>query len=142
MKKSIISLCLLTLATATNVSAETPQVSDVQQLNEVMSSLEVTEGQMEVFADIHNDENYAHIQYVVHKDYSEIYVTPADAKKMELEKVNSFYVYGHEDLDVVMAKIASRIDQDKPTFFSVDLYRNYLGHSGNFKFVAEVVEYK
>lgn len=140
MKKSIISLCLL--AVAANVSAQNVQVEDIQQLDQAMSNLVVVDGQVDMFADIHQDENYANIEYVVHEDYSEMYITHEQAKKSNLEKLKKFYVYGHEDLDVVMNKIAKHLDEDKPTYFTVDLYRNYLGDSGDFKFVAKVIEYK
>lgn len=140
MKKTLISLCLL--AIAVNASAQNVQVEDVQQLEQTMSHLVVVDGQADMFADIHKDENYANIEYVVHEKYSEMYITHEQAKNSNLEKTKKFYVYGHEDLDVVMDKIAKHLDEDKPTYFTVDLYRNYLGQSGDFKFVAKVIEYK
>ncbi|GAL15621.1 hypothetical protein JCM19233_6643 [Vibrio astriarenae] len=39
-------------------------------------------------------------------------------------------------------KLMTYIDTDQPNYFSVDIFRNYHGDSGNFNYIAKVVEYR
>lgn len=141
MKKSIIALSLLAVTTSA-FAAHTPN-KEVQQLDQNMAQLEtITDAEMLVDVDV--DPNYELIEVsgIVVAKHSEMYVTRHLAKEMELEKVKKFHVYDMHNLDRLSAKIAERIDEDQPDYFSVDLYKNYIGDSGEYRYVARVFEYK
>ncbi|NGZ14663.1 hypothetical protein HGG78_13060 [Vibrio aestuarianus] len=141
MKKTLISLFLMSLAA--NVSAQTPEVLDVQNVDQTMSQLMVVEQEGEFFVTIDEEASFEEITFsgFVVERYSEIYISRHDANALQLEQKKKFYVYGEKDLEALNQKIALRIDQDNPTFFSVDLYRDYHGDSGDFSYVARVMEY-
>ncbi|MBD1567006.1 hypothetical protein [Vibrio sp. S12_S33] len=141
MKKTLISLFLMSLAA--NVSAQTPEVLDVQNVDQTMSQLMMVEQEGEFFVTIDEETGFEEITFsgFVAERYSEIYISRHDAKALQLEQKKKFYVYGEKDLEALNKKIALRIDQDNPKFFSVDLYRDYHGDSGDFSYVARVMEY-
>ncbi|MDE1317551.1 hypothetical protein L9X50_05930 [Vibrio aestuarianus] len=141
MKKTLISLFLMSLAAT--VSAQTPEVLDVQNVDQTMSQLMMVEQEGEFFVTIDEETSFEEITFsgFVVERYSEIYISRHDAKALQLEQKKKFYVYGEKDLEALNKKIALRIDQDNPKFFSVDLYRDYHGDSGDFSYVARVMEY-
>lgn len=109
-----------------------------------MEQLVTVTEEAEFFITIDEDASFESVecQGVVTEKFSDIYVTWEQAKAHQLEKTRKFYVYGENDLDNLEQKIAQRIEQDKPLFFSVDLHRDYYGYSGEFNYVARVIEYK
>lgn len=141
MKKTLISLFLMSVAA--NVSAQTPEVLDVKNVDQTMSQLMMVEQEGEFFVTIDEETSFEEITFsgFVVERYSEIYISRHDAKALQLGQKKKFYVYGEKNLEVLNKKIALRIEQDNPTFFSVDLYRDYHGDSGDFSYVARVMEY-
>ncbi len=141
MKKTLIAVSLLTLlstgAMAKNISQEQ------QKIDADMASLETS---VPVLVQIEKDidTNAQQVEYkgFVISEYKDIYVTHHDAKKMGLEKVHTFHVYNQHNIDTLSADIAKHIEKDQPDFFSVDLYKDYYGDSGVFRYVARVIEYR
>ncbi|GAM59006.1 hypothetical protein JCM19231_2141 [Vibrio ishigakensis] len=141
MKKSLIALSLLAVTTSA-FAAHTPS-KEVQQLDQNMAQLEtVTDAEMLV--NIDTDPNFEQVEVsgIIVAEHHEMYISRKLAKKMDLEKVRKFFVYDMHDLDTLSVKIAERIDADQPDYFSVDLYKNYIGDSGVYHYVARVYEYK
>jgi len=142
MKKQLITLTLLALAA--NVSANTLEQHEAAQVDQEMEQLVSVTEETEFFITLDEDASFELIEYkgFIKEMFSEIYINRHQALDLQLEKASKFYVYGETDIDVLSRKIADRIEQDKPVFFSVDLYRDYHGDSGDFNFVARVIEYK
>ncbi|OBT11974.1 hypothetical protein A9267_02110 [Shewanella sp. UCD-FRSSP16_17] len=141
MKKTIIALTMMTLSAG--AQAESNQAS-TDKLNSAMEQLTVVDEQTDIFITVDEDASFESVTYqgFITDIYSEIYVTSHEAKEHGLEKVKKFYIYNEVDIDALSHKIAARIDADKPTAFSVDLYRDYRNDSGKFTFIARVIEYK
>ncbi|MGS0693351.1 hypothetical protein [Shewanella sp. 0m-4] len=142
MKKTLITLTLLTLAT--NVSATTLEQRETAQVVQEMEQLVSVTEETEFFITIDEDASFELIEYkgFIKEVFSEIYISRQQAQAFNLETAHKFYVYGEKDIDILSRKIADRIDEHSPAFFSVDLYRDYHGDSGDFNYVARVIEYK
>lgn len=141
MKKSLLAAALL--FTAFNVSANVTPVKDVQEIDQVMSQLVSAHDDVEVIVTTSGDENfeYVEIDELVHESLSEIYVSNEDAKKLQLEKTQQFYIYSVDSVEKISEKLAQRIQQDDPKYFSVNLYRKPIAYN-HFEYAAKVVEYK
>ena len=142
MKKTLITLCLLALSA--NVSANETHNQDMQQVESKMEQLVTVTEASDFFITIDEEASFESIEYTgfIIVMFSEIYITKHQAEERNLEQAQQFHIYGETDLEVVSQRIAAQIDQDNPTFFSIDLYRDYHGTSGQFTYVAKVVEYK
>ncbi|PMH46011.1 hypothetical protein BCU68_09480 [Vibrio sp. 10N.286.49.B3] len=143
MKKTLLLAALI--SAAFNVSAQTATTQDIQEVNQVMRELVSVSGQEDIFASVHNEGTqfeYVDYQVVVHESLSKALVSATYAKHINLEKQDQFFVYGHDSLDKLNQEIIKKIEQDSPNFFSVDVYRNKLGKSDKFEYVAKVIEYK
>ncbi|MEZ9198754.1 hypothetical protein [Shewanella sp. 10N.286.54.B9] len=142
MNKTLINICVLTLAGY--VSGVSAQDLDTTQLEQNMEQLITVKQEGELFVTIDEEASYESIEYkgFLLERFSEIYVSRQQAKEFKLEQASKFYIYGEKDIDTVSRKIEKRINLDTPRFFSVDLYRDYHGQSGEFNFVAKVIEYK
>lgn len=142
MKKALLSLALA--AISTSAMAQNVDRLETKQLAHEMEQLVSVTEEAEFSITIDEDASFELIEYkgFIKEMFSEIYVTKEQAKAHQLEKTRKFYVYGEKDIDKLGHKIAERIEQDKPLFFSVDLYRDYHGDSGEFNYVASVTEFK
>ncbi|WP_299688179.1 hypothetical protein [uncultured Vibrio sp.] len=141
MKKTILALVMLGLSTG--VLAQSLTAAEQQQVDAQMQQME--RGQEEV-AVIMIDENssYATVEFVGKWVASEQYVSHKEAKKMQLQQVNKHFVYAKtgESLESLEQTMMARIAEDSPRYFSVDVYRDYHGDSGDFNYLARIVEYK
>ncbi|MFA0234018.1 hypothetical protein AB4482_02615, partial [Vibrio sp. 10N.222.55.C7] len=65
-----------------------------------------------------------------------------EAKERQLQKTTKKYIYSQtgETLESIEQRIAEHIQVDQPRYFSVDVYRNYHGDSGDFNYLARVIE--
>ncbi|MFV7770068.1 hypothetical protein [Shewanella marisflavi] len=147
MKKALLSLTLVALSTS--VFAQDVDRLETKQLAHDMEQLVTVTEEAELFVTIDEEASFESVKYqgFITEKFSEIYVTREQAKAHKLEKTRKFYVYGkyaygEKDIANLEHKIVQRIEQDKPLFFSVDLYRDYHGDSGEFNYVARVIEYK
>ncbi|GIU52791.1 hypothetical protein [Shewanella sp. KT0246] len=141
MKKSIIAVMMMSVSIGAFAESE---VESKQQLDSAMEQLVSVESQTDIFITVDEEASFESITYqgFITEKYSEIYVSSHDAKENGLEKVKKFYIYNEKDIDELSHKIAARVDQDNPTAFSVDLYRDYQNDSGKFTYIARVTEYK
>lgn len=142
MKKIIITLSLLSILSTTVVAGTLKQ--DRSQLDAEMATLQTPIAE-QGFIQVDFDASYEEVTYsgYVIDVYAETYISRHKAKELGLEKIEKFHIYSlNNNLDKLSDEIANRIDQDKPAFFSVDLYKDYFGDSGSFRYVARVIEYK
>ena len=142
MKKALLSLTLVALSCS--AFAQDIDSLEAKQMAHDMEQLVTVTEEAEFSIMIDEEARLESVKYqgVIIDKFSEIYVTREQAKAHQLEKTLKFYVQGSKDIPSLENKIAQRIEQDKPLFFSVDLYRNYHGDSGDFNYVAHVIEYK
>ena len=128
---------------STSVLANTLK-EDRAQLDQEMATLQTPIAE-QGFIQVDFDSTYEVVEYsgYVVDLYAETYITHHQAKKMGLEKTNKFFVYNNNDeLDTVSEQIAKKIDVDQPDYFSVQLYKDFLGNTGEFRYVAQVIEYR
>ena len=118
--------------------------SSVELTQYYLNQIKDLNSQINAFITIDEEASFESIEYTgfIIDMFSEIYITKHQAEERNLEQAQQFHIYGETDLEVVSQRIAAQIDQDNPTFFSIDLYRDYHGTSGQFTYVAKVVEYK
>ncbi|MBY5992577.1 hypothetical protein [Ferrimonas balearica] len=142
MKKTL--LCALLLPLTFNVAAQSRLAVEEQKVDEAMSQLVSVAVDDELFAVIEQEGKYERVEYLelVNASLKEIYVSRHQAKEMKLAKVDKYYVYGRKDLDTLIQEIGERVDANQPTYFSVDLYRDYHRDIGLFHYVARITEYR
>lgn len=142
MKKTLLSLTMIALSTGA-LAQDVDRLSNAQLAEEMKQLVTVTE-EAELFITIDEEASFEMVEYrgFITETYSDIYVTRQQAKADGLEKTAKFYVYGEKDIDELGHKIAERVERERPRFFSVDLFRDYHGDSGEFNYVARVIEYK
>ncbi|WP_372118861.1 hypothetical protein [Vibrio sp. 10N.261.46.E11] len=87
--------------------------------------------------------DYVAIDYIGQWVEVNNYVTHKEAKERQLQKSTKKYIYSKtgETLESIELRIAEHIQADQPKYFSVDVYRNYHGDSGDFNYLARVIEY-
>ncbi|WP_144207652.1 hypothetical protein [Shewanella donghaensis] len=143
MNKLLIAGVLITLSTGA-AAQKLNEIEERQELDASMEQLITLDEQTDIFITVDEDASFERIAYqgFITDVYSEIYVSSHDAKEMGLEKLKKFYIYNETDIDALSVKIGLQIDQDKPTSFSIDLYRDYQQDSGKFTYVARIIEYK
>ncbi|WP_428618018.1 hypothetical protein [Shewanella sp.] len=142
MKKTLLSLALVVLSTGA-LAQDIDGLENEQLAGEMAQLVTLTE-ETELFITIDEEASFESVEYqgFITEKFSEIYVTRQQAEAHKLEKTGKFYVYGEKDIDSLGHKIAERIEQDRPLFFSVDLFRDYHGDSGDFSYVARVIAYR
>lgn len=141
MKKAVITLMMLT-ASATAFAQGGVHV-DQQKVDSGMQQLSAIKEEGAAFIMIDEDSSYVAIEYVGKWEEINNYVSYKEAKQRKLEKVNKRFVYSQtgESLASLEQKIVDHIQADQPKYFSVDVYRDYHGASGEFNYLARVVEY-
>ncbi|EMV9317541.1 hypothetical protein ACTJ2Z_000245 [Vibrio vulnificus] len=141
MKKAVITLMMLT-ASATAFAQGGVHV-DQQKVDSDMQQLSAIKEEGAAFIMIDEDSSYVAIEYVGKWEEINNYVSHKEAKQRKLEKVNKRFVYSQtgETLASLEQKIVDHIQAEQPKYFSVDVYRDYHGASGEFNYLARVVEY-
>ncbi len=118
--------------------------TDLNIVNKEMGGLEQVSGDEKLYIAtgdgdfVHNPELVDELS-VAAKD---IYISSADAKQKGLSATKTFYVYSYLNIKQLDDKITKHIEADNPTYFSVDLYHNYVGDEEIKQFVAKVIEYQ
>jgi len=124
MKKAVITLMMLT-ASATAFAKGGAHL-DQKKVDSDMQQLSAIKEEGAAFIMIDEDSSYVAVEYVG-----------------KWEKVNKQFVYSKtgETLASLEQKIVDHIQADQPKYFSVDVYRDYHGDSGEFNYLTRVVEY-
>ncbi|EMD1212590.1 hypothetical protein VQD75_003594 [Vibrio alginolyticus] len=141
MKKAVLTLMMLT-ASAT-AFAQSGAHLDQQKVDSDMQQLSAIKEEGAAFIMIDENLSYVAVEFVGKWEEINNYVSHKEAKKRKLEKVNKQFVYSQvgETLESLEQKVVDHIYADQPKYFSVDVYRDYHGDSGEFNYLARVVEY-
>ena len=140
MKKT--ALTLLILATSSVAMAQNATSMDQQKVdNDMLQLADVQQEAALIMVDEGSD--YVAIDYIGQWVEVNNYVTHKEAKERQLQKSTKKYIYSQtgETLESIEQRIAEHIQADQPKYFSVDVYRNYHGDSGDFNYLARVIEY-
>ncbi|WP_286300814.1 hypothetical protein [Vibrio apostichopi] len=136
------ALALLLMATSTSVMAQNATTMDQQKVDNDMRQL--TDVQQEAaLIMVEGNSDYVAIDYIGQWIKVNNYVSHKEAKERQLEKTTKKYIYSQtgETLESIEQRIVDHIQADQPRYFSVDVYRNYHGDSGDFNYLARVIEY-
>ncbi|MCL1068628.1 hypothetical protein L2735_17800 [Shewanella olleyana] len=134
----LVSLSLSTLAFATTANAT--EVSDQVQLEQSMDELVVAETSRLMIEE--GDAYHTEFISIVATQFSEIYITEAQAEELSLQKSKHFYLSAEHDLETLTQVISNKIEADEPTYFSVSLFREYNRNNGGYQFGAKITEYE
>ncbi|QLE84601.1 hypothetical protein FLM48_05540 [Shewanella sp. Scap07] len=143
MTKTTLTISFVALLSGSVLAASPEQAQEQAQLNQQMSQLQ-TIAEEDVLIEVDFDASFERVSYsgMIVDKFAEIYISREHAVEMQLQQKSKFHVYEQADLTQLESKIAERIIQDKPRYFSVDLYRDYHGYAGEFTYVAKVIEYQ
>ncbi|MEZ8370837.1 hypothetical protein AB6D20_018210 [Vibrio splendidus] len=137
------TLALLLLSMSTSVMAQNLTKAEQHQVdNQMQQMTRVHEDSAIIMID--ENSSYVSIEYV--GEWTEInnYVSHDEANALQLQKVGKKFVYSQtgDSLEYLEQKLMEHIEKDRPSYFSVDVYRDYHGDSGEFNYLARVIEYK
>ncbi|OEF91296.1 hypothetical protein [Vibrio splendidus] len=140
MKKT--ALTLLIIATSGAAMAQNTSSMEQQKVNNDMLQL-VDVQQEAALVMVEETSDYVTIDYIGQWVEVNNYITHKEAKQRQLQKGSKKYIYSQtgETLESIEQRIAEHIQADQPRYFSVDIYRNYHGDSGDFNYLARVIEY-
>ncbi|MGZ9897056.1 hypothetical protein [Shewanella gaetbuli] len=138
MKKSILALMMVSACFSTVANA-TP--SEYQQEID-LDMAQLTQVDTEVFVVEEVDQDHVQLSAHVETEFSEVYISKQQAHELGLEKSMHFHVGGKANIVSLAEAIALKIRQDDPTFFSVEMYRQYNRVNDTHIFAAKVIEYK
>ncbi|XGB69697.1 hypothetical protein L0992_16775 [Vibrio pomeroyi] len=136
------ALTLLILATSSASMAQNATSMDQQKVdNDMLQLADVQQESALIMVEENSD--YVAIDYIGKWVEVNNYVTHKEAKQRQLQKSTKKYIYSQtgETLESIEQRIAEHIQADQPRYFSVDVYRNYHGDSGDFNYLARVIEY-
>ncbi|EGR0803863.1 hypothetical protein EX462_19635 [Vibrio alginolyticus] len=139
MKKAVLTLMMLT-ASAT-AFAQSGAHLDQQNVDSDMQQLSAIKEEGAAFIMIDENSSYVAVEYVGKWEEINNYVSHKEAKQRKLEKVNKQFVYSQTGETLTSLEHVDHIQADQPKYFSVDVYRDYHGDSGEFNYLARVVEY-
>ena len=136
------ALTLLIMATSSAAVAQNGTSMDQQKVDNDMLQL-VDVQQQAALVMVEENSDYVAIDYIGLWVEVNNYVTHEEAKQRQLQKNTKKYIYSQtgETLESIEQRIAEHIQADQPRYFSVDVYRNYHGDSGDFNYLARVIEY-
>ncbi len=139
MRKTTLAILLMT--TSTCVMAQNATLMEQQKVDNDMLQLDVQQEAALVMVEENSD--YVAIDYIGLWVEVNNYVTHKEAKQRQLQKNTKKYIYSQtgETLESIEQRIAEHIQADQPRYFSVDVYRNYHGDSGDFNYLARIIEY-
>ncbi|WP_210450003.1 hypothetical protein [Vibrio crassostreae] len=140
MKNTVLALLLA--ATSTGVMAQNATSVDQQKVDQDMLQLADVQQEAALIM-VEEGSDYVAIDYIGQWVEVNNYVTHKEAKERQLQKTTKKYIYSQtgETLESIEQRIAEHIQADQPKYFSVDVYRNYHGDSGDFNYLARVIEY-
>jgi hypothetical protein len=90
---------------------------------------------------INDDSVAAQFNTYLKSIYRQTYLTREDAQLMGLKPGFSFHVYDFNSVEDLEKKIAERINEDKPIYFTVDYYQHPLNQSERMEYTAKVTLY-
>ncbi|CAK1772446.1 DUF3316 domain-containing protein [Vibrio crassostreae] len=136
------ALTLLILATSSAAMAQNATSMDQQKVDNDMLQLADVQQEAALIM-VEENSDYVAIDYIGKWVEVNNYVTHKEAKQRQLQKSTKKYIYSQtgETLESIEQRIAEHIQADQPRYFSVDVYRNYHGDSGDFNYLARVIEY-
>lgn len=136
------ALTLLILATSSASMAQNATSMDQQKVDNDMLQLADVQQESSLIM-VEENSDYVAIDYIGKWVEVNNYVTHKEAKQRQLQKSTKKYIYSQtgETLESIEQRIAEHIQADQPRYFSVDVYRNYHGDSGDFNYLARVIEY-
>ncbi|MGI9876786.1 hypothetical protein ACKVMW_14435 [Vibrio chagasii] len=136
------TLTLLILATSSASMAQNATSMDQQKVDNDMLQLADVQQESSLIM-VEENSDYVAIDYIGKWVEVNNYVTHKEAKQRQLQKSTKKYIYSQtgETLESIEQRIAEHIQADQPRYFSVDVYRNYHGDSGDFNYLARVIEY-
>jgi len=140
MKKT--ALTLLIMATSSVVMAQSEISNDQHQVDIDMQQLADVQPESALVM-IEENTDYVEIDYIGQWVEVNNYVTHKEAKQRQLQKTTKkhFYSQTGETLESIEQRVVEHIQAEQPRYFSVDVYRNYHGDSGEFNYLARVIEY-
>ena len=136
------ALTLLILATSSAAIAQNATSMDQQKVDNDMLQLADVQQEAALIM-VEENSDYVAIDYIGKWVEVNNYVTHKEAKQRQLQKSTKKYIYSQtgETLESIEQRISEHIQADQPRYFSVDVYRNYHGDSGDFNYLARVIEY-
>lgn len=136
------TLTLLILATSSAAMAQNATSMDQKKVDSDMLQLADVQQEAALIM-VEENSDYVAIDYIGKWVEVNNYVTQKEAKQRQLQKSTKKYIYSQtgETLESIEQRIAEHIQADQPRYFSVDVYRNYHGDSGDFNYLARVIEY-
>lgn len=136
------ALTLLILATSSAAMAQNATSMDQKKVDNDMLQLADVQQEAALIM-VEENSDYVAIDYIGKWVEVNNYVTHKEAKQRQLQKSTKKYIYSQtgETLESIEQRIAEHIQADQPRYFSVDVYRNYHGDSGDFNYLARVIEY-
>ncbi|MDR9829966.1 hypothetical protein RCJ22_30775 [Vibrio sp. FNV 38] len=141
MKKTLLTISLALFTTG--AIAQTSVDAEIQDVYNDLSQLAVVQEQVHLHTSVDQEFNIERVEYVGFLTEKEIFITQKEAKENGLGKVKKHYITSMpgEDLGDLEVKLINYLDAETPDYFSVDIFRNYHGDSGNFNYIAKVVQY-
>lgn len=135
-----LTLGLTQLSTAGNLHSDNQERAYLE--HEMINLAELHRQDMAL--ELNFDPRFEEVEYIeyVTDSIKDIYVTKHVAQELNLEKVRHYYVYEMTSMEALCEKIAAKVELHQPDYFSVDLYKDYYGDSGEFRYVARVFEYQ
>ncbi|MCL1143720.1 hypothetical protein [Shewanella gaetbuli] len=138
MKKSILALMMVSACFSTVANANPSEYQ--QEIDLDMAQLTQVDAQVFVVEEV--DQDHVQLSAHVETEFSEVYISKQQAHELGLEKSAHFHVGGKANIVSLAEAIALKIRQDDPTFFSVEMYRQYNRVNDTHIFAAKVIEYK
>ncbi|EGQ8523776.1 TPA: hypothetical protein NKA88_004934 [Vibrio parahaemolyticus] len=142
MKKTV--LALLMMSASVGAMAQSDIALEQKKVDSDMGQLQFVHEEGAAFIMIDADSSYEMIEYVSIWVEENNYVSNDEAKKRNLEKLNKQFVYAKtgESLEQLEAKVIELLNTVNSPYFGVDVYRDYHGDSGEFNYLARIIEYK
>lgn len=142
MKKAIFAL--LMMAASAGAMAQNSVVPEQQKIDSDMQQLQMVHEEGAAFIMIDADSSYEIVEYVGVWVEESNYVSREDVKKRNLETINKHFVYAKtgESLEQLETNVIEHLNTMNSAYFGVDVYRDYHGNSGEFNYLARVIEYK
>ncbi|MBM4867298.1 hypothetical protein HYO49_12185 [Vibrio parahaemolyticus] len=142
MKKTV--LALLMMSASVGAMAQSDIALEQKKVDSDMGQLQFVHEEGAAFIMIDADSSYEMIEYVGIWVEENNYVSNDEAKKRNLEKLNKQFVYAKtgESLEQLEAKVIELLNTFNSPYFGVDVYRDYHGDSGEFNYLARIIEYK
>ncbi|MCG9627963.1 DUF2536 family protein [Vibrio mediterranei] len=150
MLKYVLPLCVLASASVmaddfnpSIVSSDGSQEQNQLSVDAAMSSLQTETIRANEFDYVLVTDDSVTTQFDTYLDsiYRQTYITQEEAKEMDLKPGYSFHVYDFDSVQDLEKKIAERINQDKPIYFTVDYYQHPVNQSERTEYTAKVTLY-